>query len=170
MASTSTTISTLTRRATAAGKELDFPDNASWQRFGAGGKLSRDDWRRENVNSFIQRVYKSIKAAKPWVKFGISPFGIWRPKNPPQIKGLDAYATLYADSRKWLANGWVDYLAPQLYWAIDPPDQSFPVLLRWWARAKRQGPEPLPGAGLDQGQPIAVPPAGRPRKSSTRFA
>jgi uncharacterized lipoprotein YddW (UPF0748 family) len=123
----------------ASGKELDFPDDASWQRFGAGGRLSRDDWRRENVNVFIERLYRSIKNAKPWVKFGISPFGIWRPKNPPQISGLDSYATLYADSRKWLAKGWVDYLAPQLYWAIDPPAQSFPVLLRWWAEQNPKG-------------------------------
>jgi uncharacterized lipoprotein YddW (UPF0748 family) len=128
-----------------AGKDMDFPDDSSWQRFGASGKLSRDDWRRENVNTFIQRVYKSIKAAKPWVKFGISPFGIWRPKNPLQIKGLDAYAELYADSRKWLANGWVDYLAPQLYWAIDSPDQSFPVLLRWWAEQNVKGRTLCPG-------------------------
>ncbi len=128
-----------------SGKDLDFPDDASWQRFGAGGKLSRDDWRRENVNAFIQRVYKSIKAAKPWVKFGVSPFGIWRPKNPPQIEGFDAYAALYADSRKWLANGWVDYFAPQLYWAIEPPDQSFPVLLRWWAEQNTKGRTTLPG-------------------------
>jgi uncharacterized lipoprotein YddW (UPF0748 family) len=122
-----------------SGKAVDFPDNASWQRFGAGGKLSRDDWRRENVNTFIQRVYKSIKSAKPWVKFGVSPFGIWRPKNPPQIQGLDAYATVYADSRKWLVNGWVDYFVPQLYWATDWPDRSFPVLLRWWAEQNTRG-------------------------------
>jgi uncharacterized lipoprotein YddW (UPF0748 family) len=128
-----------------AGKDLEFPDDASWQRFGARGKLSREDWRRENVNVFIQRVYKSIKSAKPWVKFGVSPFGIWRPKNPPQIKGLDSYAELYADSRKWLANGWVDYFAPQLYWAIDPPDQSFPVLLRWWAQQNAKGRILCPG-------------------------
>jgi uncharacterized lipoprotein YddW (UPF0748 family) len=128
-----------------AGKDLEFPDDASWQRFGARGKLSREDWRRENVNVFIQRVYKSIKSAKPWVKFGVSPFGIWRPKNPPQIKGLDSYAELYADSRKWLANGWVDYFAPQLYWAIDPPDQSFPVLLRWWAQQNTKGRILCPG-------------------------
>jgi uncharacterized lipoprotein YddW (UPF0748 family) len=107
--------------------------------------LSREDWRRENVNVFIQRVYKSIKGAKPWVKFGVSPFGIWRPKNPPQIKGLDSYAELYADSRKWLANGWVDYFAPQLYWAIDSPDQSFPVLLRWWAEQNTRGRILCPG-------------------------
>ena len=129
----------------AAGKEMDFPDDASWRRFGAGGKLSRDDWRRENVNRFVERVYISIKWAKPWVKFGVSPFGIWRPGNPPQIKGLDSYSELYADSRKWLANGWVDYLVPQLYWAIDPPDQSFPVLLKWWTQQNIRGRLLAPG-------------------------
>ncbi len=128
-----------------SGRELDFPDDASWRRFGAGGKLSRDDWRRENVNTFIQRVYKSIKAAKPWVKFGVSPFGIWRPKNPPQIQGFDAYASLYADSRKWLASGWVDYFAPQLYWEINSPEQSFPMLLRWWAAQNIKGRTLCPG-------------------------
>ncbi len=115
------------------GRELPFPDEASWQRYGAGGKLSRDDWRRENVNRFIERTYQSIKAAKPWVKFGLSPFGIWRPGNPPQIKGFDAYAKLYADARKWVRLGWADYFAPQLYWASDVREQSFPVLLNWWA-------------------------------------
>jgi len=127
------------------GQDKDFPDDPSWQRFGAASKLTRDDWRRENVNVFIQRVYKSIKAAKPWVKFGVSPFGIWRPKNPPQIQGFDAYESLYADSRKWLANGWLDYFAPQLYWAIDPPEQSFPVLLRWWAEQNTKQRTLCPG-------------------------
>jgi uncharacterized lipoprotein YddW (UPF0748 family) len=117
----------------ANGDTVEFPDDASWRKFGAGGKLSRDDWRRENVNSLVERTYKSIKATKPWVKFGISPFGIWRPGNPRQITGLDTYAKLYADSRKWLANGWLDYCAPQLYWRIDQKEQSFPVLLNWWA-------------------------------------
>ena len=102
------------------------------------------------MNTFIQRVYKSIKAAKPWVKFGVSPFGIWRPKNPPQIQGLDAYASLYADSRKWLANGWVDYFAPQLYWKIDPPIQSFPVLLRWWTEQNTRGRILCPGIASDK--------------------
>jgi len=118
----------------ASGKELDFPDEQSWRRFGAKRKLSRQEWRRENVNLFIQGVYGSIKAEKPWVKFGISPFGIWRPGYPSHIEGLDAYAKLYADSRKWLAKGWVDYFVPQLYWAIEPPQQSFPVLLKWWTQ------------------------------------
>ena len=118
----------------AKGRDLDFPDEASWRKYGAGGNLSREDWRRENVNVFVHDLYQSIKAAKPWVKLGISPFGIWRPGNPPQIKGLDAFSVLHADSRKWLANGWVDYLAPQLYWGIAAQETSFPVLLKWWAQ------------------------------------
>jgi uncharacterized lipoprotein YddW (UPF0748 family) len=129
----------------AAGKDLDFPDEASWRRYGAGGKLSRDDWRRENVNAFIQRVYQSVKSAKPWVKFGVSPFGIWRPGNPRQIQGYDAYAKLYADSRKWLVNGWVDYFAPQLYWSISAPEQSFPVLLKWWEEQNPKRRHLVPG-------------------------
>ena len=100
-----------------------------------GGKLAKDDWRRDNVDKLVEAFYKGVHAAKPWVKVGISPFGIWRPGNPPQIKGFDAYAEIYADSKKWLQNGWVDYLAPQLYWPIAPPDQSFPVLYDWWLSA-----------------------------------
>lgn len=115
------------------GREMDFPDEATWQKYGARTGLSRDDWRRQNVNVFIERLYKSIKAAKPWVKFGVSPFGIWRPGHPPQIKGFDQYGKLYADARKWLLEGWVDYFTPQLYWRIEPPEQSFPALLKWWA-------------------------------------
>lgn len=114
------------------GVNRDFPDEASWRKYGAPGKLSRDDWRRENVNAFIARVYTSIKAAKPWVKFGISPPGIWRPGNPPQIEGSDNYTKLFADTRKWLMNGWLDYCAPQLYWPIEDTKHSFPLLLKWW--------------------------------------
>jgi uncharacterized lipoprotein YddW (UPF0748 family) len=128
-----------------SGNEMEFPDEASWKRFGAGGKLGRDDWRRENVNEFVEKVYGSIKAAKPWVKFGISPFGIWRPENPPQIRGFDAYSKLYADSRKWLTKGWVDYFAPQLYWSISSEEQSFPVLLKWWSQQNSKGRHLLPG-------------------------
>jgi len=122
-----------------AGAIIDFPDTASWKKFGINSRMSRDDWRRENVNSFIQRVYSSIKTVKPWVQFGIGPFGIWRKGVPAQIKGLDAYSSLYADSRKWLASGWVDYLAPQLYWPIEPKEQSFPALLKWWAAQNTAG-------------------------------
>jgi uncharacterized lipoprotein YddW (UPF0748 family) len=123
----------------AAGREVDFPDNASWQRYGTHSGMTRDNWRRANVNDFVQRVSQSIKAAKPWVKFGVSPFGIWRPGYPPQIRGLDAYASLYADSRLWFANGWLDYLSPQLYWPVDSPQQSFPALLNWWSAQNAKG-------------------------------
>jgi uncharacterized lipoprotein YddW (UPF0748 family) len=118
----------------AEGHVVNFPDDATWQKYGRPSGLARDDWRRQNVNLFVQKIYQSIKTAKPWVKFGASPFGIWRPGYPGQIKGLDAYAGLYADSRLWLANGWLDYFAPQLYWPVDSPQQSFPVLLNWWTQ------------------------------------
>ncbi len=127
------------------GRDQMFPDESSWSQYGAGGTLSREDWRRENVNRFVQRTYQSIKALKPWVKFGISPFGIWRPQNPPSIKGKDAYAEIYADSRKWLVNGWVDYFAPQLYWRIDDMDHSFSTLLRWWEQQNTRGRLLCPG-------------------------
>jgi uncharacterized lipoprotein YddW (UPF0748 family) len=120
------------REKNSAGMEIDFPDGATWKQYGMNSGLSRDDWRRQNVDIFIQQVYYAIKAEKPWVKFGISPFGIWRPKNPPAISGFDSYAGLYADSRKWLREGWCDYLAPQLYWGIAPPQTSFTTLLDWW--------------------------------------
>lgn len=97
-----------------------------------GGILSLDDWRRDNVDRMVQRLAEGIRAEKPHVKFGISPFGIYRPGQPSQIRGLDAYSELYADSKKWLEQGWLDYLSPQLYWRIDPPAQSYPVLLQWW--------------------------------------
>jgi uncharacterized lipoprotein YddW (UPF0748 family) len=129
----------------ALGRKLNFPDDASWRKYGVLSGLNHDDWRRHNVNQFVQSVYQSIKATKPWVKFGISPFGIWRPGYPLQVKGLDAYASIYADSRLWFANGWLDYFAPQLYWPIDSPQQNFPVLLKWWAQQNVKGRHLWPG-------------------------
>jgi uncharacterized lipoprotein YddW (UPF0748 family) len=129
----------------ALGRILAYPDDASWRKYGLPNGLTTNDWRRQNVNEFVHGVYQSIKAAKPWVKFGISPFGIWRPGNPPQIKGMDAYASIYADSRLWLSNGWVDYLAPQLYWPIDDSPHSFPVLLDWWETQNEKGRHLWPG-------------------------
>ncbi len=128
------------------GNVIDFPDEVTWNRYVAsGGKLSRDDWRRNNVDTFIRDLYFAIKAAKPYVKFGVSPFGIWRPGFPEQVKGFDSYAELYADSRKWLNEGWVDYFTPQLYWPISKQDQSYPVLLRWWISQNTQGRNIWPG-------------------------
>jgi uncharacterized lipoprotein YddW (UPF0748 family) len=117
----------------------DFPDDKTYAEYQAkGGKLSLADWRRDNVNRMVQRLATGIRAAKPHVKFGISPFGIYRPGQPPQIKGLDQYEAIYADPKKWLEEGWVDYIAPQLYWRIDPPAQSYPVLLQWWTENNPQ--------------------------------
>lgn len=130
----------------AEGKILPFPDDPSWQKYQAsGGTLSRDDWRRENVDSFIRRVYEGIKKEKPSVRFGISPFGIWRPGYPAQIQGFDQYSELYADARKWLQEGWVDYFTPQLYWRIEPPAQSYPVLLKWWTEQNPHARHLWPG-------------------------
>ena len=120
------------RETNSLGKDIPFPDDASWKNFGVSSGLSRDDWRRRNVDVFMEQVYHAIKAEKPWVKFGISPFGIWRPKNPPSISGFDAYEEIYCDSRKWLREGWCDYVAPQLYWGIEPAKTSFTTLLGWW--------------------------------------
>jgi uncharacterized lipoprotein YddW (UPF0748 family) len=128
-----------------AGHVSDFPDYATWVKYGVPNGYDRNGWRRQNINQFIQSVYQNIKATKPWVKFGVSPFGIWRPGFPKQIRGLDAYASLYADTRLWLANGWLDYFAPQLYWPVDDFPQSFPVLLNWWSQQNVKGRNLWPG-------------------------
>jgi uncharacterized lipoprotein YddW (UPF0748 family) len=118
-----------------SGTLLEFPDSVSWARYVAGaGELSRDDWRRGNVDAFVRDLYRAIKRTKPRVKFGVSPFGIWRPGHPPTIQGFDPYEQIYADARKWLVEGWVDYFAPQLYWPIQPPAQSYATLLAWWVQ------------------------------------
>ncbi len=130
----------------AKGKPIDFPDDATWSAYQqAGGNLTRDDWRRANIDAFVQQLYEAVKSVRASIKVGISPFGIWRPGNPPQIRGMDAYAQIYADSRRWLMSGWVDYLAPQLYWPIAQTPQSFPVLLDWWLAQNAQARHVLPG-------------------------
>ena len=97
--------------------------------------------RRAYVDAFVKNMYQSVKASKPWVRVGISPFGIWKPGVPAGIEaGIDAYDHLCADSRKWLKNGWVDYLSPQLYWRDQPRKQSFSALLSWW---RQQGTRPV---------------------------
>lgn len=127
----------------------DFPDDASWAAYQAkGGELSRGDWRRAAVNRFIHSVASHVKRVKPDVAFGISPFGIWRPGHPKQIRGLDQYDKLYADARLWWNEGWVDYLTPQLYWPIAQVPQSFPVLLAWWQRENLKGRHLWPGTSI----------------------
>jgi uncharacterized lipoprotein YddW (UPF0748 family) len=122
------------------GRAIDFPDKGSFERYRAeGGALDRDDWRREQVNQFVERFYRQLKAERPWVKFGISPFGIYRPGVPEGIKaGVDQYADLYADVLKWWHEGWLDYLSPQLYWPIGQTPQSYPKLLEYWRDENKQ--------------------------------
>ncbi len=116
----------------ATSKPAEFPDEQSYVRYKqAGGTLARDDWRRDNINQLISRIYTETKKVKPWVKVGYAPFGIWKPQNPPGIKGLSQYDELYADPKLWLNKGWLDYIAPQLYWKIGG-DQDFRALLNWW--------------------------------------
>ncbi len=118
----------------------EFPDDRSWKRYKRSkGALDRDDWRRRNVDLLIEALHKEIAKAKPWVKFGVSPFGIWRPGFPQTVTGFDAFTKLYADSRKWLHDGWVDYFTPQLYWAIDKDGQRYPELLKWWVEENVEG-------------------------------
>jgi uncharacterized lipoprotein YddW (UPF0748 family) len=131
--------------------EKDFPDDESWgQYLKDGGQLPRGDWRREAVNTFIRRCYEAIKAEKPHVKFGLSPFGIWRPGNPESIQGFDQYGQLYADARLWLNQGWIDYWTPQLYWPVNQIPQSYPVLLGWWKKENPLGRHLWPGINIGQ--------------------
>ena len=125
---------------------MDFPDDRSWKAYKKkGGRLARDDWRRANVDDLVETLHAEIAKAKPRVKFGISPFQLWRPGYPASVTtGLDAYATLYADSRKWFTNGWVDYLSPQLYRRVDE-ERSYGVLMRWWAAQNEKQRHLWPG-------------------------
>ena len=133
--------------ATADQPDVDFPDDASWQRYVAGGgRLRRADWRRDNVNRLVQTLNTAIHAEKPWVKFGISPFALPRPDRRPEgIAGFSQYDKLYADVELWWTEGWLDYLAPQLYWPIAQTAQSFPVLLDYWSRTNAKKRHLWPG-------------------------
>lgn len=128
------------------GKEEAHGDEDAHGEGAAGHKLSKDDWRRQNCDRLVEEMYKAVKKEKPWVLVGISPFGIWRPGYPEGIQGLDQYATLYADARKWFNEGWVDYFTPQLYWQIEGP-QSYPKLLEWWAGENKKNRHLWPGNG-----------------------
>lgn len=117
-----------------------FPDEASFSRFNrAFQPEQKDHWRRENVDILIKMLNDSIKSLKPWVKFGISPFGVWRNRDMDNEgsdtrAGITNYDHLYADVRKWLHEGWIDYVIPQIYWEIGHPAADFETLVRWWNR------------------------------------
>ncbi len=118
-----------------AGKE--FPDQAAYKQ--SGSRLSKDDWRRSNVDSIIYKINRAIKEVKPWCKFGISPFGVWRnkdkdPRGSNTRAGQTNYDDLYADILLWLKNKWVDYVTPQLYWEIGHKLADYNELIDWWSR------------------------------------
>lgn len=122
-----------------------FDDDASYAAYtatataGGGSALARDDWRRSNVDTLVREAAEVVAKTRPDARFGISPFGIYKPGTPPGITGLDAYASLYCDPVKWMKQGWVDYLAPQLYWPTTRTAQAFDKLVAWWGT--------LPGPG-----------------------
>jgi uncharacterized lipoprotein YddW (UPF0748 family) len=119
-------------------KGENFNDTASYQKFGNGFSLA--DWRRLNVTTFVKNISFAIKKLKPWVQFGISPFGVWRnqkfdPKGSVTF-GTSNYDDLFADPMDWMNNNWIDYIVPQLYWSTDyksPSAVSYAKLLKWWA-------------------------------------
>lgn len=116
------------------GKE--FPDQKSYAKYAHG--MPKDAWRRSNCDSIIVQINKAIREEKPWVKFGISPFGVWRnqsqdPRGSNTQAGQTNYDDLYADVLLWLEKGWIDYVTPQLYWSIGHPKADFITLLDWWA-------------------------------------
>ncbi|WP_341840028.1 family 10 glycosylhydrolase [Chitinophaga caseinilytica] len=112
-----------------------YNDSATFADYPRGFTV-KNDWRRDNVNLLIQRVYDSVRTIKPWVKFGVSPSGIYRNSTNPDIgsptSGLEHYTTLYADTKRWLQEGWVDYIMPQVYWWIGQPGANYGVIVPWW--------------------------------------
>ena len=124
-------------------KGKDFPDDASFARFG-GGFSNKGDWRRSNVNVLIKKLHETIREIKPWVKFGVSPFGIYRNESSDPLgsktKGLQYYDDLYADVLLWAREGWIDYNIPQIYWHIGHPVADYETLVKWWARNTENRP------------------------------
>ncbi len=135
-------------------KAPDFDDLVSFTRYQRrGGALSRNDWRRSNTAALVRELYQLVKREDPSVLVTVSPFGIWRPGHPAGIKGMDAYELIFADSRRWLREGWVDALMPQLYWPIDKPEQSFTALLGWWDQQNLLARHLWPGLSLIRSGP-----------------
>ncbi len=117
-----------------------FDDSAQYAAYGGGMSLA--DWRRDNINKLITELGTQIKAAKPWVKFGVSPFAVWMnqandPRGSATQAGAQTYSDLYADTRRWAQEGWIDYIAPQIYWAESLAVADYNVLVDWWSDVVR---------------------------------
>lgn len=135
------------------GSVFPFPDEATYGAYrSGGGTLGKADWRRENVNTLIRELSAAVHSTKPGAKFGVSPFGIATKGAPADVKaGVDQFHQLFADPVKWMREGWVDYLVPQLYWAEESP-QRFSSLLRWWRspQTNPRGVPVYPGIAVDR--------------------
>lgn len=122
---------------------VKFRDDPSFAQYGRG-YANKADWRRDNVNVLIKEIHQTVRACKPWVKFGVSPFGIYRnQKNDPNgsaTNGLQNYDDLYADVLVWVNNGWVDYNIPQIYWEMGHKAADYTTLVRWWAKNSAHRP------------------------------
>jgi len=136
----------------AKGIRVPFDDAATYRQYQAtGGKLPLLDWRRATMNTFIRDLYNAVKRQRPSVAFSLSPFGYWRPGVPESIGGsLDPYDDLAADVRLWLREGWMDFLVPQLYWPIQPPELSFKTLYHWWIEENPQHRPVYAGIAIDR--------------------
>ncbi|MCI1779169.1 MAG: family 10 glycosylhydrolase [Bacteroidales bacterium] len=126
----------------------DFPDDAAFKKYATGQGFSCDqkaDWRRYNVELLIKEIHDTIRAIKPWVRFGISPFGVYRnKKDTPDGSGSDTHAfscydKLFADVPEWARKGYIDYIAPQLYWRIGHPAADYATLIKWWNKSDFPG-------------------------------
>jgi uncharacterized lipoprotein YddW (UPF0748 family) len=122
-------------------KDEVFNDSTAFQTYGLQDQ-NVDDWRRSNVDSLVKKVHETIKETKPWVQFGISPFGVWKNKNTDPNgsdtkAGQTTYEDLYADPLLWIEKGWLDYLVPQVYWSMDYPPASHKVITKWWANTAK---------------------------------
>lgn len=123
---------------------LQIPDDRDFKQYN-NGITDRAEWRRDNVNVFIKECSESIHKIKPWVKFGVSPFGIYRNKRAgvevgSNTNGTQNYDDLYADILLWVNNGWVDYTVPQLYWEIGHKAADYKTLIEWWGRYASKRP------------------------------
>lgn len=114
-----------------------FPDDSTYLLYRREAKQTRANWRRSNTDQFVRQLATGIKKLKPWVKIGVSPFGVWRnqsddPNGSPTRAGITTYDVLYADVRKWLQKGWLDYVVPQLYFSVGHTLAPYEKLLAWW--------------------------------------
>ena len=140
------------------GAELAFPDSEAYLRYlgGADGVLPLPDWRRAHVDTLVQALFETARRVRPQALFGISPFGLGRPeRRPAGVSGFSQYDKLYADVERWLEMGWLDYLAPQLYWPLSSDGQPFEPLLKYWVQANVRQRHLWPGLFTSSVKPPA---------------